>query len=224
MGELPGAVFIVDVVKEHIAVSEARKLEIPIVAMVDTNCDPDLIDYADSRATTTRFARIRLFATKVADACIIGQKVARERAATARRHGRRRRRGRGADHPRVVGWRRPAGRGRVAPARRNARARGGRHARGREASSPFTDLFEETRKRHGRSYDPDDQGPARAHAARACPTARRRSWSATATWRRRSSTCARRASPRRPRRPHASRPRASSPTTCTAPASACWSR
>jgi small subunit ribosomal protein S2 len=38
-------VFIVDVVKEHIAVTEARKLEIPIVALVDTNCDPDLIDY-----------------------------------------------------------------------------------------------------------------------------------------------------------------------------------
>jgi len=37
-------VFIVDVFKEHIAVSEARKLEIPIVAMVDSNCDPDLID------------------------------------------------------------------------------------------------------------------------------------------------------------------------------------
>ncbi len=49
MGELPGAVFIVDVVKEHIAVSEARKLEIPIVAVVDTNCDPDVIDYADPR-------------------------------------------------------------------------------------------------------------------------------------------------------------------------------
>jgi len=45
MTELPGAVFIVDVVKEHIAVTEARKLEIPIVAVVDTNCDPDLIDY-----------------------------------------------------------------------------------------------------------------------------------------------------------------------------------
>ena len=49
MTELPGAVFIIDVVKEHIAVTEARKLEIPIVAIVDTNCDPDLIDYADPR-------------------------------------------------------------------------------------------------------------------------------------------------------------------------------
>jgi small subunit ribosomal protein S2 len=83
MGELPGAVFIVDVVKEHIAVSEARKLEIPIVAMVDTNCNPDLIDYAIP-GNDDAIRAIRLFATKVADACIIGQKVARERAATAR--------------------------------------------------------------------------------------------------------------------------------------------
>src|SRR6185312_15432314 len=45
MSGLPGAVFIIDPKKEHIAVEEARKLEIPIVAITDTNCDPDLIDY-----------------------------------------------------------------------------------------------------------------------------------------------------------------------------------
>ena len=45
MGKLPSAMFIVDPRKEHIAVSEARKLHIPIVAIVDTNCDPDEIDY-----------------------------------------------------------------------------------------------------------------------------------------------------------------------------------
>jgi small subunit ribosomal protein S2 len=83
MGGLPGAVFIVDVVKEHIAVSEARKLEIPIVAIVDTNCDPDLINYAIP-GNDDAIRAIRLFATKVADACLIGQKVARERAATSR--------------------------------------------------------------------------------------------------------------------------------------------
>jgi len=79
----PGAVFVVDVVKEHIAVSEARKLEIPIVAIVDTNCDPDLIDYAIP-GNDDAIRAIRLFASKVADACIIGQRVARERAASAR--------------------------------------------------------------------------------------------------------------------------------------------
>lgn len=45
MTKLPGALFIVDIKKEHIAIDEARKLNIPIYAIVDTNCDPDLIDY-----------------------------------------------------------------------------------------------------------------------------------------------------------------------------------
>lgn len=45
MKELPGALFVVDPKKEHIAVLEARKLGIPVIAIVDTNCDPDLIDY-----------------------------------------------------------------------------------------------------------------------------------------------------------------------------------
>jgi small subunit ribosomal protein S2 len=80
MTELPGAVFIIDVVREHIAVSEARKLDIPIVAVVDSNCDPDLIDYAIP-GNDDAIRSIRLFATKVADACLLGQKVAQERAA-----------------------------------------------------------------------------------------------------------------------------------------------
>lgn len=45
MPKIPGAVFIVDINREHIAVKEARKLNIPIIAIVDTNCDPDLVDY-----------------------------------------------------------------------------------------------------------------------------------------------------------------------------------
>ena len=45
MNKLPGAIFLIDVKKEHIAVDEARKLNIPIYAIVDTNCDPELIDY-----------------------------------------------------------------------------------------------------------------------------------------------------------------------------------
>jgi small subunit ribosomal protein S2 len=83
MTELPGAVFIVDVVKEHIAVSEARRLEIPIVAMVDTNCDPDLIDYAIP-GNDDAIRAIRLFAAKVAEACLVGARLARERATQAR--------------------------------------------------------------------------------------------------------------------------------------------
>jgi small subunit ribosomal protein S2 len=86
MGELPGAVFIVDVVKEHIAVSEARKLEIPIVAVVDTNCDPDVIDYAIP-GNDDAIRSIRLFTSKVAEACILGQRLSRERATQARAQG-----------------------------------------------------------------------------------------------------------------------------------------
>jgi small subunit ribosomal protein S2 len=55
MPRLPAALFIVDLKKEHIAVQEARKLGIPIVAIVDTNCDPDEVDYIIP-ATTTRSA------------------------------------------------------------------------------------------------------------------------------------------------------------------------
>lgn len=86
MGELPGAVFIIDVVKEHIAVKEARKLEIPIIAIVDTNCDPDVIDYAIP-GNDDAIRSIRLFASKVADACFVGQRLARERATQARVSG-----------------------------------------------------------------------------------------------------------------------------------------
>ncbi|MEO0493222.1 MAG: 30S ribosomal protein S2 [Actinomycetota bacterium] len=46
MQKLPDAIFVLDTKKEHIAVTEARKIGIPIVAVVDTNCDPDLVDYA----------------------------------------------------------------------------------------------------------------------------------------------------------------------------------
>jgi small subunit ribosomal protein S2 len=42
---VPDAIFVIDTKKEHIAVTEARKLGLPVVAVVDTNCDPDVIDY-----------------------------------------------------------------------------------------------------------------------------------------------------------------------------------
>jgi small subunit ribosomal protein S2 len=45
MDKLPGAMFVVDIKREHNAVAEARRLKIPVVAVVDTNCDPDLVDY-----------------------------------------------------------------------------------------------------------------------------------------------------------------------------------
>ncbi len=45
MDKYPGAMFVVDIKREHNAVAEARRLKIPVVAIVDTNCDPDLVDY-----------------------------------------------------------------------------------------------------------------------------------------------------------------------------------
>jgi small subunit ribosomal protein S2 len=68
----PEALFIVDVKKEHIAVLEARRLDIPIVAVVDTNCDPDLVDYVIP-ANDDAIRAIRLIAQKMADAVIEGR-------------------------------------------------------------------------------------------------------------------------------------------------------
>jgi small subunit ribosomal protein S2 len=84
MGKLPGAVFIVDPSKEHIAVQEARKLEIPIIAVTDTNCDPDEIDYVIP-GNDDAIRAIRLFAGKIADAAILGSKLHRERGAGRQR-------------------------------------------------------------------------------------------------------------------------------------------
>jgi len=71
MTKLPGAIFVIDPKKETIAVREARKLGIPVVAVVDTNCDPDDIDYIIP-GNDDAIRAIRLFAAKMADACIEG--------------------------------------------------------------------------------------------------------------------------------------------------------
>ncbi|HHV95383.1 MAG TPA: 30S ribosomal protein S2 [Clostridiaceae bacterium] len=72
MNRLPGAVFIVDPKKERIAVLEARKLGIPIVAIVDTNCDPDEIDYVIP-GNDDAIRAVKLIASKVADAVLEGK-------------------------------------------------------------------------------------------------------------------------------------------------------
>jgi small subunit ribosomal protein S2 len=77
--KVPGAVFIIDPNKEHIAVAEARKLEIPVIAVTDTNCDPDVVDYVIP-GNDDAIRAIKLFAGKIADAAILGQKLSRERS------------------------------------------------------------------------------------------------------------------------------------------------
>jgi len=74
MRKLPGALFVVDPKKENIAVKEARKLGVPIVAIVDSNCDPDEIDYVIP-GNDDAIRAIRLFASKMADACIEGRQT-----------------------------------------------------------------------------------------------------------------------------------------------------
>lgn len=71
MNRTPGAIFVVDIVKEEIAINEARKLNIPIFAMVDTNCDPDVPDYVVPCNDDAAKA-IQLIVSNVADAIIEG--------------------------------------------------------------------------------------------------------------------------------------------------------
>ncbi|HEX9778501.1 MAG TPA: 30S ribosomal protein S2 [Geopsychrobacteraceae bacterium] len=83
MTKQPGAIFIIDPKKEAIAVKEARRLGIPVVAVVDTNCDPDGIDYIIP-GNDDAIRAIRLFASKMADACTDGnqkRKATRQSAA-----------------------------------------------------------------------------------------------------------------------------------------------
>lgn len=80
MSKLPGAVFVVDIKKEDIAVKEAKRLNIPVFAMVDTNCDPDPIDHiipANDDAVKT----IELIIKNMADAVFEGQAKFKERKA-----------------------------------------------------------------------------------------------------------------------------------------------
>jgi small subunit ribosomal protein S2 len=80
METLPQALFVVDPVHEKIAVKEARKLGIPIVAIVDTNCDPDLIDYIIP-GNDDAIRAVKLITGKIADACLEGLEIYKEKVA-----------------------------------------------------------------------------------------------------------------------------------------------
>jgi small subunit ribosomal protein S2 len=71
MGTIPQAMFVIDPALEFIAIKEARKLGIPIVAITDTNCDPDLVDYVIP-GNDDAIRSIRLLTSAIADACIQG--------------------------------------------------------------------------------------------------------------------------------------------------------
>jgi small subunit ribosomal protein S2 len=82
MPGLPDVLFVIDSNKEAIAVKEARRLGIPVVAIVDTNCDPDEVDYVIP-GNDDALRAIRLFASKIADAVVEGRALATEHDFTA---------------------------------------------------------------------------------------------------------------------------------------------
>jgi small subunit ribosomal protein S2 len=82
MPGLPDALFVVDSSKEEIAVKEARKMGIPVVAVVDTNCNPDLVDYVIP-GNDDALRAIRLFASRIADAALEGRRAAEEKVLEA---------------------------------------------------------------------------------------------------------------------------------------------
>lgn len=83
MARLPGAIFVVDIRREHIAIQEARKLKIPVIAMVDTNCDPDLVDYPIP-ANDDAYKSIDLITGIIANAIMEGKKEREEQEAIAK--------------------------------------------------------------------------------------------------------------------------------------------
>ncbi|MGH9228068.1 MAG: 30S ribosomal protein S2 [Acidimicrobiales bacterium] len=120
MERLPQAIFVLDTRKEHIAVTEANKLGVPVVAVVDTNCDPDVIDYVipgndDAIRSGTLLSRV------IADAVIEGRHIASLQAPVATRSD--------DDEARVAAEQAEARRQALAQAReRNARVAGARTA------------------------------------------------------------------------------------------------
>jgi small subunit ribosomal protein S2 len=102
MTKLPAAMFLVDVKREHIAVSEGRRLGIPIVAVVDTNCDPEGIDFViPGNDDATR--AISLYCGQVADACIEGAGLHEARVRSQATEEATGRRGEGEAHPSGIG-------------------------------------------------------------------------------------------------------------------------
>jgi len=77
MPGLPDAIFVIDSKNEEIAVAEARRLGIPVIAIVDTNCDPDVVDYVIP-GNDDALRAIRLFASKISESVIEGQAVNKE--------------------------------------------------------------------------------------------------------------------------------------------------
>ena len=174
MTKLPDAVFVIDTKKEHIAVTEANKLGLPIVAVVDTNCDPDLITYVipgndDAIRAGTLMCRV------IADAVEEGRFIASRRAARAgrRRPAARRSRPRGGGPPGRAAARRPPP-GRAGPGR--ARGPPGRRPPGGRRRRPAPPASSRTRCRRAPRPDRRRRPPGAAPPPRRHRQRRRRRW------------------------------------------------
>ena len=86
LDRVPDAIFVIDTKKEHIAVTEARKLGLPVVAVVDTNCDPDEVDFVIP-GNDDALRSIRLFASRIADAYIEGAGQLEEQVMVQKKDG-----------------------------------------------------------------------------------------------------------------------------------------
>ncbi len=162
LDRLPNAVFVIDTKKEHIAVTEARKLGLPVVAVVDTNCDPDVIDYVipgndDAIRSGSLMCRV------IADAVVEGRFIAEHRRQMAPAAARRRR----GPPPRRPAPRRRA---RAAKSRWRWPDRGRLHRQGRVRAAPddrrrharLQERARGVRRRHGGgSQAPAHEGPGR---------------------------------------------------------------
>jgi small subunit ribosomal protein S2 len=81
LDRLPDAIFVIDTKKEHIAVNEARKLAMPVIAIVDTNCDPDEVDYVIP-GNDDAIRSVSLVTRIIADALAEGRQIGRESVVT----------------------------------------------------------------------------------------------------------------------------------------------
>jgi small subunit ribosomal protein S2 len=78
MKKLPGALFVIDTMKEHIAIAEAKKLGIPTIAVVDTNCDPSNITHVIP-GNDDAIRSVKLFAGLIAESCLEGAQIHQEK-------------------------------------------------------------------------------------------------------------------------------------------------
>jgi small subunit ribosomal protein S2 len=89
MGSLPGAIFVIDPAMETIAVNEANKIGLPVIAITDTNCDPDKVNYVIP-GNDDAIRSIKLITARIADAVVEGSQRRKETVGREETHGGRR--------------------------------------------------------------------------------------------------------------------------------------